>query len=57
MNDKLPTPCEHCKATGLFEGGECPQCDGKGYRLIVDGRLISTIVERPRVARRRQPRR
>jgi DnaJ-class molecular chaperone len=39
MSDKLPAPCEHCKATGFFGGSECRECDGKGYRLIVAGRV------------------
>ena len=39
MNERLPAPCEHCKATGLFEGSECQQCGGKGYRLIIDGNV------------------
>jgi hypothetical protein len=34
MTEKLPAPCEPCHATGLFEGSECVQCRGKGYRLI-----------------------
>lgn len=37
MTDKLPAPCEHCGATGLFHGSECVECRGKGYRLIIDG--------------------
>jgi DnaJ-class molecular chaperone len=37
MPDKLPTPCEHCKGTGLSHGVECRECRGKGYRLILNG--------------------
>ena len=39
MTDKLPAPCEHCGATGLFQGSECVECRAKGYRLIVEGRV------------------
>jgi len=38
MSEKLPHPCEHCSATGIFHGIECDECRGKGYRLVVDGR-------------------
>jgi hypothetical protein len=55
MNEKLPAPCEHCQATGLFEGSGCVQCEGKGYRLIINGQLAPTKRERP--ARRFQPNR
>jgi hypothetical protein len=54
MNDKLRAPCEHCKATGLFEGSECRECDGKGYRLIVDGRVVPRKFERSGMTRRRR---
>ncbi len=39
MTDKLPAPCEHCGATGIFHGSECIECRGKGYWLMIDGRL------------------
>jgi len=39
MTDKLPAPCEHCNASGIFHGSECVECRGKGYRLMIDGRL------------------
>jgi hypothetical protein len=39
MTDKLPAPCEHCAATGIFHGSECIECRGKGYWLMIDGRL------------------
>jgi hypothetical protein len=39
MEEKLPAPCEHCSATGIFHGIECAECRGKGYRLMVGGRL------------------
>jgi DnaJ-class molecular chaperone len=54
MSDKLPAPCEHCKATGLFGGSECWECDGKGYRLIVDGRVIPREFEKGMTHRRKQ---
>jgi hypothetical protein len=41
MSDKQPVPCEHCKATGLFGGNACHECDGKGYRLTTGGRAVS----------------
>jgi hypothetical protein len=53
MNDKMPAPCEHCRATGLFGGGECRECDGKGYRLIIDGRVTPQRLERSGMIRRR----
>jgi DnaJ-class molecular chaperone len=53
MSDKLPAPCEHCKATGLFGGSECRECDGKGYRLIIDGRVTPQRLERSGMIRRR----
>ena len=56
MSDKLPAPCQHCKATGFFEGSECRECDGKGYRLIVDGQVIPRKFERSGAARRRRTR-
>ena len=47
MTGKLPAPCEHCNATGIFHGCECVECRGKGYRLMIDGHLA---VVRPPVA-------
>jgi len=57
MNEKLPTPCEPCKATGLFQGSECEQCRGKGYRLIINGVQASTQVVKPQRWQGRQPNR
>jgi hypothetical protein len=37
MNEKLPAPCEHCRASGLRHGSVCNECQGKGYRLFVNG--------------------
>ena len=36
MNEKLPAPCDHCRATGLFHGSSCSECGCKGYRVIID---------------------
>jgi hypothetical protein len=38
MNEKLPAPCEACRGSGLRHGAVCSECQGKGYRLIVNGR-------------------
>lgn len=38
MNERLPSPCEHCKGTGLSKGSDCNECRGKGYYLIGVGR-------------------
>jgi hypothetical protein len=56
MSDKLPAPCVHCKATGFFGGSVCRECDGKGYRLIVDGRVIHRKFEKGMTRRRMQTR-
>jgi DnaJ-class molecular chaperone len=47
MSEKLPHPCEHCGATGIFHGIECDECRGKGYRLVVDGRTAPVRQARP----------
>jgi DnaJ-class molecular chaperone len=44
MSEKLPAPCERCNASGIFHGMSCEECQGKGYRLIVDGQMKN---ERP----------
>ena len=50
MTDKLPAPCEHCSASGIFHGIECVECRGKGYRLMIDGRAAgASATEKPRV--------
>jgi hypothetical protein len=38
MNEKLPAPCEACRGSGLRHGAVCSECQGKGYRLFIDGR-------------------
>jgi DnaJ-class molecular chaperone len=40
MNEKVPAPCEHCAASGLFHGSECVECRGKGYRMIQGPRIL-----------------
>jgi DnaJ-class molecular chaperone len=55
MNEKLPSPCDRCRATGLFQGADCEQCGGKGYRLISNGQPVPAKRDRP--ARRFQPKR
>ena len=45
MDEKLPIPCEHCKATGLFKGSDCRECGGKGYRLNVNRRTLQARTE------------
>ena len=37
MNEKLPAPCEACRGSGLRHGAVCSECQGKGYRLFVNG--------------------
>jgi len=41
MTDKLPAPCEHCNATGIFHGSECVECRGKGYWLMINGQVTA----------------
>ena len=41
MTDKLPAPCEHCRATGISNGSECIECLGKGYRLMINGQVTA----------------
>jgi DnaJ-class molecular chaperone len=37
MDEKLPSPCEACRGTGLRKGSPCSECGGKGYRLFING--------------------
>jgi hypothetical protein len=39
MNNRIPVPCQPCQGTGLRQGAQCRECDGNGYRLMVDGKL------------------
>jgi DnaJ-class molecular chaperone len=52
MDEKLPAPCEHCRASGLRHGSVCDECQGKGYRLFVNGSQTPVRIERPRQQRR-----
>jgi len=47
MTEKLPIPCEHCSATGIFHGSECAECRGKGYRLMIDGQITTARAPAP----------
>ncbi len=40
MNEKLPAPCEACRGSGLRDGSECVECQGKGYRLFINGAIL-----------------
>lgn len=54
MNEKLPAPCEACRGSGLRHGAVCGECQGKGYRLIVNGR--QTPVPKQSTQRWQRPR-
>ena len=41
MNEKIPIPCQACKASGLREGIACKECGGKGHRVIIGGQLAA----------------
>src|SRR5271167_812563 len=47
MNEKLPAPCEACRGTGMRHGALCGECQGKGYRLFVNGNQVPVRQERP----------
>jgi len=55
MNEKLPAPCEACHGSGLRHGAVCGECQGKGYRLFVDGRQIPVQKQSPQRWRRPRP--
>ena len=40
MNEKIPIPCEQCHGTGLNAGIECSECQGKGHRVVIGGKMI-----------------
>jgi len=42
MNEKIPIPCQACKATGLRDGIACKECGGKGHRMPMGGQLAAT---------------
>jgi hypothetical protein len=60
MDEKLPIPCDACSASGLRHGAVCAECQGKGYRLSINGKQISArqpnqqFRQRPRPAQNRQ---
>jgi DnaJ-class molecular chaperone len=41
MNEKVPIPCERCRGTGLIAGIECKECEGKGHRVLIGGKLVA----------------
>jgi len=47
MDEKLPAPCEHCRASGLRHGSVCEECQGKGYRLFINGSRTPERLKRP----------
>src|SRR5438128_4050343 len=46
---KVKCPCGHCFrvpiATTLSSRSRCPQCEGKGYRIIAQGKKVSVSAE------------
>ena len=54
MDEKLPAPCQACHASGLRRGVVCEECQGKGYRMFVNGSQTPSRVERPPQLWRRQ---
>src|SRR5215204_1665300 len=54
MEEKIPIPCEHCHGTGVVRGIECRECQGRGHRVLVRGKVM-TLSHRP--ALNRPPRR
>jgi DnaJ-class molecular chaperone len=55
MSEKLPAPCEACRGTGMRRGSVCGECEGKGYRLFVNGNQIPVRQENPQRRQRRGP--
>ena len=47
MDEKLSVPCERCKGSGLFHGVSCNECGGKGYRVVISGRVAPVRTEKP----------
>ena len=48
MNEKIPIPCQACKASGLRDGMACNECGGKGYRMIIGGQLAAVLLKEGR---------
>ena len=55
MNEKLPAPCEPCRASGLRHGSVCGECQGKGYRLFINGNQMPVQEKRPQRWQRERP--
>jgi hypothetical protein len=58
MNEKIPVPCQHCLASGQHAGLVCSDCGGKGYRVMIKGKLAAPAmaeVRKDRRWRRRPP--
>jgi len=47
MDEKLPAPCEACHSSGVRHGVACGECQGKGYRLFVNGRQTPVKQQSP----------
>jgi hypothetical protein len=47
MDEKLPAPCERCRASGLRHGSVCDECQGKGYRLFINRSQTPEPLKRP----------
>jgi hypothetical protein len=47
MDEKLPAPCGHCHASGLRHGSVCDECQGKGYRLFINGSQTPERLKQP----------
>jgi hypothetical protein len=56
MDEKLPAPCEHCRASGLRHGSVCDECQGKGYRLFINGGQTAERLKQPARRQWRGPR-
>ena len=40
-------PCEACRGFGLRHGNVCGECQGKGYRLFINGNQIAVRQDKP----------
>jgi hypothetical protein len=47
MDEKLPAPCEKCRASRLRHGSVCDECQGKGYRLFINRSQTPESLKRP----------
>jgi len=48
MNEKIPAPCEPCHGSGMHHGNVCSDCQGKGYRMFVNGNQNPVKIETPK---------